>query len=187
MDKKYTVTKQVFKMLLSILGADFLSIFISLMLMGITDKYTIAKVITQALVLWFYAIWIFGAAYDCATTDHKTYVPLKPFASKGFILSIAPVAFVGLTWIFYFICWKTMPMESNFIPITTIATALYIFSTSPFFEIIQIAGAKANLVGQICAIVVPVILCVLGYYSGFVKWDYTKYLKVIMFEKKKKK
>lgn len=100
MTKKYSILRQTLKMGLTSIGASFLSIFIALMLLGLTTDYSIAKIIVQIILLLLYGIWLFSAAYNVATTDHKSYVPLKPFALKGLVLSLGPIIFIVLTWVF---------------------------------------------------------------------------------------
>jgi len=183
--KKYTVPKQTRSLAFTHLCVAFVMVILSFAFLDFAAKYFAVKVILTVTMLFIYLSWLFSSAYEIAMTDDKTYVPLTPYPAKGFILSLGTVGLIAASWIFYEIMWVVKPIGETVEWGTFIATGLYIFITSPFSTIINVQGANASLTGQIFSIILPVVACGFGYFCGYKKWDYTKYIKVIMFEKKK--
>lgn len=185
--KKYTVAKQIRSLIFTYLSIAFVMIILSISLLDVATKHMAVKIILTAIMLFTTVMWTFSSAYECASTDHKTYVPLNPYPAKGLVLSLGIVLLIAASWIFYEIMWIVKPMGENIEPVTFAATGIYLFITSPFSTLINLQGKNASLIGQILSIAIPVISCAAGYFCGYKKWDYTKYMKVIMFEKKNEK
>ncbi len=183
---KYSLPRQIRKILISHIACCFLTSFLALTLISLTDMHIAIKIIAAAILLLVYFIWIFSSSYDCATSDHKSFTPLTPYPAKGFVLSLGIVAVVSVSTLFRIIAWNIAPAAPDSISITAvISNIIYIYLTSPFFHIVNIQGGQTNIIGQIISFIVPVIFCAFGYYAGYKKWDISKYMKVIMFEKKK--
>ncbi len=150
------------------------------------------SVCLSILMAVVYSVLLFNSSYECASADHKTYSQLKPYPLKGFVISLGTIFPVVLSWIFYVICWKIAPIPETVvsgteIPVVTFwANMIYSFFTAPFWNVINIQGSNASLVGQIVSIGVPVVVCFVGYYLGYIKLDYTKYINKIMYDKTKK-
>ena len=185
--KKYTVPKQIRSLIFTYLSISFIMIILTFSLLDVATKYAAVKIILTAIMLFITVMWTFSSAYECASTDYKTYVPLTPYPAKGFVLSTGIAALIIASWIFYEIMWIVKPMGENFEPLTFAATGIYLFITSPFSTLVNLQGKDADLLGQILSVVIPVITCAAGYFCGYKKWDYTKYMKVIMFDKKNEK
>lgn len=182
---KYSVPKQIRSLLFTHLSCAFITTFLAFSLLSLADKHLAVKIILNIIIIGIYFMWMFASAYECATSDHKPYTPLTPYPSKGALLSVGILLLTIVIWIYYFLSWKLMPMGESFVLPTFISTLLYIYITSPFFGLVNISGGSANIAGQICTLLIPFAACTFGYFCGYKKWDYTKYMKVIMFEKKK--
>lgn len=183
-EKKYSVARQILSILASHLSICFATGFLVIVFLGVSEHKTI-KIILSIVCAFIYVTWMISAAYAQATFDNCPYTPLKPHPAKGLLLSVGTAALVGIIWILYILVWKYMPMTDTFKAPTLIVMILYIYVTSPFSLIMNISGPTANLWGQIASVAVPIIACTFGYYSGYKKWDLSKYTKIIMFEKKK--
>ncbi|MBP3361206.1 MAG: hypothetical protein J6N52_10160 [Clostridia bacterium] len=182
---KYSVPKQIRSLTFTHLCCDFVMTFLAFTFLGLADKHIAVKIILNIILIAIYFMWIFASAYECATSDHKHYTPLTPYPAKGALLSTGIIILTAAVWIYYFLAWKLMPMGETFVLPTFISTVLYIFITSPFFGLVNVSGGSANIIGQICTLIIPFAACTFGYFCGYKKWDYTKYMKVLMFEKKK--
>ena len=183
-EKKYSVGRQIFSLLGSHLAICFVTGFLSLVFMGVTDHKAV-KIIFSVICIFIYVSWMISASYSAAESDNRSYTPLTPYASKGFVLSVGIAASVAVMWVLYVLVWKFIPMSETIRIPTVIVMLLYIYVTSPFAFLLNITGASANFIGQIVSLVVPIAVCAFGYFAGYKKWDLGKYSRIIMFEKKK--
>ncbi|MBQ7974714.1 MAG: hypothetical protein IJ300_03400 [Clostridia bacterium] len=185
-----------FKQALSHLVVHFVAcLFIFLVMMPIiggASSNTTLSVILGIVMALIYAYFMFSTSYECAAKDHKPYSETTPYPFKGLILSLGVIVPVIITWIFYVIAWKAAPIPETVdaqtsIPVITFtANMVYSFFTSPFWNFVAVKGSTANLAGQLVSLAVPAAACFAGYYLGYIKFDYTKYINKIVYDKKKK-
>ncbi len=186
--KKQSVIKQI-------LGVFFnhliISIFMLIVLMGLisfSEKYFALKIAISIISILIYFFFSFTKAYEYATDDLKSYSTLKPYALKGLVLSswVAIVCFI--LWILHFMAWKFIPITDQSISyVTLFINAGCLVMTAPFLDIVNMKGPDADLFGKIISITIPMISSFIGYYSGYIKWDYIKYFNKFVYEKKSKR
>lgn len=185
----------IFKQALSIFTVHFVAcLFIFLVMMpiiGAVGSNKILSALLSILMIVVYAVLLFNSSYECASADHKSYSNLRPYPVKGIVLALGAIVPIVIAWVFYVICWKIAPIpetvvSSSEIPVVTFwANMIYSFFTAPFWNIINIQGSDASIMGQIISLTVPGVSCLIGYYLGYIKLDYTKYINKIMYDKKK--
>ncbi len=161
-------------------------VFFLAVVLGGTNSISALQTLASCIAVLVYALNIYSGAYSYAADDLKTYSPLKPYASKGFVLSLGIVIAIALSWIFYIVSWQIAPIADKLIPSTVIANLIYIILTGPFMQFVNVQGGSANLWGQIAAIIIPVALSAKGYYDGYKKKDLFKFINKFVYEKKKK-
>ena len=190
--KKTTVLKQVLSHLTVHAVACLFIFLVMVPIIGGVASYPTVSLCVAIVMAVVYAGILFGTSYECAYSDHKTYSKLKPYPLKGLVLSLGVVIPVALAWDFYAIAWKVAPIPEAAtsqaqIPLLTFtANMLYSFITAPFWDLVDIKGGNASLTGQIISLVVPAAACFAGYYLGYIKVDFTKYINKLMYDKKKK-
>ena len=185
--KKKSVIGQAFGILLTHILVSLMMFFILIGILNLTDNAIIRAVLSLISAV-VYAFMIFSNAYECAVDDLKPYSTLKPYAAKGALLISVTVGVIIILGVLRIILWKVAPITDDTIsPWTLAVNGLYLFMTSPFLDIVRIKGADSNIWGQLISVVVPVAACMFGYYCGYRKWDYMKYINRFVYEKKNKR
>ena len=190
--KKNSVFKQAFSIFTVHSVACLFTFLVMMPIIGAVASNNILSVCLSILMALVYGVLLFNSSYESAASDHKPYSRLKPYPLKGFVISIGAIVPVVLSWIFYVICWEIAPIpqavvSGTEIPLATFwANMIYSFFTAPFWNVINIQGKEASLAGQIISIAVPALACFIGYYLGYIKLDYTKYINKIIYDKNNK-
>lgn len=190
--KKNSTFKQAFSIFTVHFVACLFTFLVMMPVIGAASSNKTLSVILSITMILIYAVLLFNSSYGSAYADNKPYSKLKPYPVKGIVLSLGAIVPIVLAWIFYALSWKYAPIPKTVvsgseIPIVTFwANMIYSFFTSPFWNVVNIQGSVASLPGQIISLAVPAVSCLVGYYLGYIKLDYTKYINKIMYDKKKK-
>ena len=86
-------------------------------------------------------------------------------------------------WIWHGVAWQ---VSGNVNGQTVAANIGCLIMSAPFSSLVNIKGAEVSFYGQAASVAIPLVSCIVGYYCGYRKWDYTKYLARFVYEKKKK-
>ena len=190
--KKSSTIRQVLSVFTVHFVACLFTFLVMMPIIGAASSNKTFSVILSIIMILVYAVLLFNSSYECAVADHKPYSVLKPYSVKGLVLSLGVIVPIVLSWIFYVLSWRFAPIPqsvsaSSDIPLVTFwANMVYSYFTSPFWNVINIQGSSASVAGQIISLTVPAGVCLVGYYLGYIKLDYTKYINKIVYDKKKK-
>ncbi len=164
----------------------------------------VGKIVSVTLLL-IYGLVLYSSGYECAEYDLRSYTKTTSYLHKGFYLSllipisnlliwilmkflwsidaeeaIAPVKQMEYTW------WPQIP-NASYLPATAIAgNIIFVIWTFPYNEFMNFSQSYMSVWGHVLMYVFPVLCVTIGYVGGLKKWDLSKYLNFLVYEKNSK-
>ena len=190
--KKNSTFKQILSVFTVYFVACLFTFLVMMPIIGAVSSNSALSACLSVLMVLVIGVLLLNSSYECAVSDHKSYSTLKPYPLKGFVLALGAIVPIVISGIIHSVAWKVAPIPEVVatgadIPLGTFwANMLYSFFTAPFWIVINIQGRYASVAGRIISVTLPAMVCFAGYYLGYIKLDYTKYISKIMYDKKKK-
>ena len=137
------------------------------------------KELFSIIFIIVYAVILYLRAKKFGNLDAKPYTPMKPRILKGVLFGVCISLTVLLAFVIMRLVWAYA--ESNYLLMTT-GNFIFTFWTFPYYGILGLNEGRVMSYAFVIMIVLPVLMCSVGYIMGCKNKNLSYKLRDMMYE-----